>query len=274
MDILFEILGANVLTRVLALCVAVVLSYRWLARMSEELLAVACGLLAAVALTHLIPEAFESEAADAHGLGMAMLVTVFLFLVLERAVTHGGHAHGTGAAEARTRSAAMVMMAGAGMHNFVDGVLIASTFMMNGRAGWLVALAVVCHEIPQATGYMVILKNAGMKAGRAIGWCSAAAAMAVVGGLAGWTAVNVSREILPYALVVSAASFLFITLHSLLPEVFHDRESRAAGLRQLALFAAGVLLSAAILGTDHGHGHDHEHVVQGAEPHAEIHRHD
>lgn len=273
MDILFEILGANVMTRVLALCVAVVLSYRWLARMSEELLAVACGLLTAVALTHLIPEAFESETAEAHGLGMAMLATVFLFLVLERAVWHGGHAHGAGAAEARSRSAALAMMAGAGMHNFVDGVLIASTFMMNGRAGWLVALAVVCHEIPQATGYMVILKNAGMKAGQALGWCSAAAAMAVVGGLAGWGAVSVSQEMLPYALVVSAASFLFITLHSLLPEVFHDHGGRAAGLRQLALFAAGVLLSVAILGTDHGHGHDHGSEAGETAPHAEIHRH-
>ena len=275
MEILAEILGANIVTRALALCVAVLLSYRWLARMSEELLAVACGLLAAVALTHLIPEAFESPTADPHGLGLAMLATVFVFLLIERAVMHGDHGHShvhADAAAARSRSAVPVMLAGAAMHNVVDGVLIASTFMMNGRAGWLVALAVICHEVPQTTGYMVILKNAGMSARRALLWCSAAASMAVLGGLAGWGAVSLSHAVLPYALAVSAASFLFITLHSLLPEVFRDHEGRAAGLRQLVLFAAGVILSLAVLGTDHGHDHAHDHA--DGRPAAETHHHE
>lgn len=184
MDTLLHILAAGILTRVLSISVAALLSCRWLAGLSEQLLAVACGLLAAVALTHLIPEAFEMPGVEAHDLGLVMLGTVLLFLFLERIFTHHGH---EGCGEAHPgRAAATAVMTGAGLHNFVDGVLIASTFLMDERAGWLVALAVCCHEIPQSTGYMVILKNCGLDARRAVLWCVAAALPTLAGGVAGW----------------------------------------------------------------------------------------
>lgn len=272
MDTLLHILAAGVLTRVLSISVAALLSCRWLAGLSEQLLAVACGLLAAVALTHLIPEAFEMPGVEAHDLGLVMLGTVLLFLFLERIFTHHGH---EGCSEAHPgRAAATAVMTGAGLHNFVDGVLIASTFLMDERAGWLVALAVCCHEIPQSTGYMVILKNCGLDARRAVLWCVAAALPTLAGGVAGWAAVSFSREALPFALAASAASFLFITLHALLPEVFRDCRTRRDGFRQLVLFIAGVLLSTVILGIGHDHGHEgHEYEEPGVELQADPHGH-
>lgn len=248
MTLLFQIIAATVVTRALALAAGVVLSYRWLARMSEELLAVACGLLVTVALTHILPEAFESETADAHSLGLVMLVTIVAFLVLERVV------EAVGGGDSTRRSAAVAMMSGAALHNFVDGIFIASTFMVSPAAGWLVAFAVLCHEVPQTTGYMVILKNCGLGAGRALAWCAAAAAGAVLGGVLGWCAVSLSSSLLPYALAMSAASFLFITLHSLLPEVFSTHEGARGAVRQIALFLIGAALSLALLGADHDHG--------------------
>lgn len=272
MDTLLHILAAGILTRVLSISVAALLSCRWLAGLSEQFLAVACGLLAAVALTHLIPEAFEMPGVEAHDLGLVMLGTVLLFLFLERIFTHHGH---EGCGEAHPgRAAATAVMTGAGLHNFVDGVLIASTFLMDERAGWLVALAVCCHEIPQSTGYMVILKNCGLDARRAVLWCVAAALPTLAGGVAGWAAVSFSREALPFALAASAASFLFITLHALLPEVFRDCRTRRDGLRQLVLFIAGVLLSTVILGIGHDHGHEgHEHEKPGVQLQADPHGH-
>ena len=220
MDTLLHILAAGVLTRVPYLGRAA-FPCRWL-RASEQLLAVACGLLAAVALTHLIPEAFEMPGVEAHDLGLVMLGTVLLFLFLERIFTHHGH---EGCGEAHPgRAVATAVMTGAGLHNFVDGVLIASTFLMDERAGWLVALAVCCHEIPQSTGSMVILKNCGLDARRAVLWCVDAALPTLAGGVAGWPPSP--REALPFALAASAASFLFITLHALLPEVFRDCRTR------------------------------------------------
>ncbi len=265
MSVLLQILAANVLTRAFSLGAAALLSYRWLARLSDELLAAASGLLLAISLTHLIPEAFETTGADAHALGFAMLFTVLVFLILERLFSSTGtHSHGTQAEEPDRRAGAAAMMAGAGLHSFVDGVLIASTFMVSEGAGWLAALAVIIHEIPQTTGFMIILKNAGLTARRALFWCAAAASMAVLGALVGWGAVSWSREVLPFALAMSAASFLFITLHTLLPEIVLANASPRAAFGQFVLFLCGVLLSVVLLGTEHGHEH-----VNDVEAHVE-----
>lgn len=264
MSILFHILAASLLTRTAAIGIAALLSCRWLAGLSEQLLAVACGLLTAIALTHLIPEAMEMPGVEPHDLGLVMLGTIFVFLVIERCVLHHSHTQGT---KREDKATATAVMTGAALHNVVDGVLIASTFMMDERAGWLVAFAVCSHEIPQVTGYMVILRNCGFTVRRAVLWCALAAFAAILGSVLGWAAVSLSREILPYALAASAASFLFITLHALLPEVFRDHASPRQGARQLVLFALGILLSTVILGLGHGHdhgGHDQTSTVEEA----------
>ena len=264
MSILLHILAAGLLTRTAAVGIATLLSCRWLAGLSEQLLAVACGLLTAIALTHLIPEAMEMPGVEPHDLGLVMLGTMLVFLVLERCVLHRGHGHDS---HHEDKATATAVMAGAALHNVVDGVLIASTFLMDERAGWLVALAVCCHEIPQVTGYMVILRNCGFTVRRAVLWCALAALAAILGSVLGWAAVSLSREILPYALAASAASFLFITLHALLPEVFRDHASPREGARQLVLFVFGVGLSTVILGLGHGHDHDHDHASESQTTH-------
>lgn len=264
MPILLHILAAGVLTRAVAVSIAALLSCRWLAGLSEQLLAVACGLLTAIAFTHLIPEAMEAPGVEPHDLGLVMLGTVFVFLLVERCLAP--HEHDGSTRRLEDKATATAIMAGASLHNFVDGVLLASTFLMDERAGWLVAAAVCCHEIPQVTGYMVILRSCGFGVRRAVFWCCASALVAVLGSIAGWAAVSVSRELLPYALAASAASFVFITFHALLPAVFRDCASRRDGFRQLLLFVLGVVLSSLILGLGHGHdhgGHDHAHEDVG-----------
>ncbi len=268
MFLLLQILVANVLSRLVIVATASVLSYRWLARLSEQLLAVSCGLMIAIAMTHLIPEAFSSPNVCPEVLGWTMLATVMLFLLLERflmtADHHGASSsrkidgpvshHACGMGQAKT--GAVAMMTASGLHNFVDGVLIASTFMVSPKAGWLIALAVLVHEIPQTTGYMVILKNYGLSQKRALLLCLGAAVMAPVGGLFGWFAVSLVDGILPYALAVSAASFIFITFHCLLPEVFVHCEGRHGAAKQFALFFIGILLCVVMLSGHHHNGHD------------------
>lgn len=277
MFILLQIFVANVLSRAAILATASLLSYRWLARLSEQLLAVACGLMISIALTHLIPEAFATHGVCPETLGWIMLGTVLLFLVLERfLMAEEDHCHGEvqnvcschktvesecRAIGGRAKTSAVAMMTASGLHNFVDGVLIASTFMVNSMAGWLIAFAVMMHEIPQTTGYMVILKNYGLTQRKAFLFCLGAALMAVLGGILGWFAVSLVEGILPYALAVSASSFIFITFHCLMPEVFTNCPDRKSAMKQFALLLVGVLLSVVILSGHHHHGHSHDETL-------------
>ena len=261
------------------LATATLLSYRWLARLSEQLLAVACGLMISIAMTHLVPEAFSADGVCPETLGWVMLATVILFILLERflmteeaetkdrkkggCLCHSADEFHEKRLSGRAKTSATAMMTASGLHNFIDGVLVASTFMVSPGAGWLIAVAVMMHEIPQTTGYMVILKNYGLSQGRAFLVCSGAASMAILGGVVGWFAVSAVEGILPYALVVSAASFIFITFHCLMPEVFSNCADRKTAVKQLALLAVGILLSTVMLSGHHHHGHAEHDEADG-----------
>jgi zinc and cadmium transporter len=59
-------------------------------------------------------------------------------------------------------------------------------------------------------------------------------------------------ELLPYALLLSAASFVYIALSDLLPEMMR-RSRLAESLPQVALVLAGVAIAAAIGAAMHSH---------------------
>lgn len=59
--------------------------------------------------------------------------------------THHDHSHDKG------RSGMMIMI-GDTFHNFVDGILIASAFMVDVKVGIVTAIAIIAHEIPQEVG--------------------------------------------------------------------------------------------------------------------------
>ena len=55
----------------------------------------------------------------------------------------------------------MMIMVGDTFHNFVDGILIASAFMVDVKIGIVTAIAIVAHEIPQEVGDFFILLHSG-----------------------------------------------------------------------------------------------------------------
>lgn len=265
-----EVLLANAATRAAAIAAAAWLVVRPLARAGDAALAAACGFLLAMPLTHLLPEAMEAGA-DPHELGMVMLVTIVVFIIAGRLIGTG-HVHEEGVCAGRDGGAAgrlPALFCAAALHNLVDGVLIATTFLVSESAGWLAALAVLAHELPQQTGYMVILREAGRTRREALRFCSGLALAAVLGGVAGLAAIGFFRELLPYALAMSSASFLFITLFGLLPEAFEGVRSLRGDLGRIALILAGIALSLLLVGFahDHDHGHEHAQAVEALSEH-------
>lgn len=269
--LVIEVALANLLTRFVALAAALWVSHRSLARWGERLLGVASGFLATLSLTHLLPEAFESEAADPHTLGLVMLGTLFAFVLPGLA---SGHAHAHGHRVAEHRSDAGALLTGAALHNIVDGTLVAAAFMTDARAGWLAAAAVLVHEIPQQIGYAIVLKNCGFSERKTVACLAALALAALLGGVLGCGAVGMSVELLPYLLAASSVAFLYITFSALLPEVLHaalEKGTAGARLQVAVSLAAGAVLSMGLLGVGHGHEHDfphahgHDHATETAE---------
>jgi zinc and cadmium transporter len=259
MHTLAWIILANVLSTVFSIALAAWLSFRYLSTLVERLVCVSAGLLLTVAFTRLLPEAVESGI-DSHAFGWALLAGILGFFLLEKLALihhthhHEGddhrHHHGHDAAEARRGG--IPILVGDAFHNFADGVVIAAAFLVDWQAGVLATAAVMAHEIPHEVGDFMILLNAGYTKRRAFVFNLVSGSSAVLGGVVGYFVLDAMQELLPYALLLAAASFVYIALSDLLPEMMR-RSKLAESLPQVGLVLAGVLLAALAGAALHSH---------------------
>jgi zinc and cadmium transporter len=205
----------------------------------------ATGTLLATALVALVPHAIEGAGADqVHGIGLALLAGIAVFFVLEKFLlwrhchteaVESAHAH----EHHRHESSGWLVLVGDGLHNFVDGVLIAAAFLTDFHLGVVTTFAIMAHEIPQEVGNVAVLVNSGFNRRQALTWNVLSSLTAVLGGLVGWWALRESLAVLPYVLAVAAASLLYVAVADLIPGL-HRRTDLGASIAQVAWIAVGV----------------------------------
>ncbi len=252
MDTLTWIVIANVLSTLISIGLAAILSFRYLSSLVDKLVCVSAGLLLTVALTSLVPEAIEGGL-SAERMGWLLLAGILGFFLLEKVALihhthhHEGdehhHHHGHDANEARRGG--IPILVGDAFHNFADGVVIAAAFVLDWQAGVLATAAVMAHEIPHEVGDFMILLNAGYTKRRAFVFNLISGSAAVVGGVVGYFVLDTMQSLLPYALTLAAASFIYIALSDLLPEMMR-RSRLAQSLPQVGFVLVGVALAALI----------------------------
>jgi len=256
---LYPILLATLLGGVLSVLAAATLSLTVLGKLAHKLVGFSVGVLLAVAFLNLLPEAMESM--DGHDLGATVLIGILIFFALEKTALwrhdhhgdanpeheHAGHCtvdHAQGAhtqSEQIHRAPGLLIVLGDGLHNFVDGVLIAAAFMQDPALGWAATLAVISHEIPQEVGDFMVLLAAGYSRTRAL-WLNVLSSLtAVLGGVLGWAALHQATGIIPYILALAAASFIYIAVADLVPALQQQRRPKDFVI-QFTLMAAGVML--------------------------------
>lgn len=207
----------------------------------------ATGALLGVSFLALIPHAFEEVgAAGLHGVSATILVGILSFFMLEKLVLwrhcHSGHceAH-VDVEEHRHKSAGTLILIGDGLHNFVDGILIAAAFMADIHLGVVTSMAVAAHEIPQEVGDFAILLESGFSRAKALLFNVLSSLTTVVGGVLAWYGFEDLHQYLPYVLAIAASSFIYIAVADLIPTL-HKKTAWLDSLKQFILIAAGVFL--------------------------------
>jgi zinc and cadmium transporter len=214
----------------------------------------AIGALLAVAFWGLIPHAFESVApAQMQGLSATIMLGLLGFFILEkllvwrhchahRCEAHGddGHSHEAGHAHAH-QAAGTLILVGDGIHNFVDGILIAAAFLTDVKLGIVTSLAVATHEIPQEVGDFAILLESGYSKSKALFYNVLASFTTVLGGVLAYFSLADLQGSLPYFLVLAASSFIYIAVADLIPSL-HKKTDVRTSLLQIALIVAGAVL--------------------------------
>lgn len=236
--VLLNIFLATLAGGVLSVLLAATLALTWLPRFADRMLAYAVGILLAFAFTDLLPEAVELGL-DSGLVGQILLAAIVVFFLLEKAALwRHDHHHEHGHAGVHPPQVAMIVL-GDGLHNFVDGVLIAAAFLADPTLGWVTAIAVLAHELPQEIGDFMVLLNAGLSKMRALVLNAVSGAAMILGGVAGYFALDGVQSAVPYVLVIAAASFIYIAVADLVPELHRQRRVSDAAA-QLVLLLAGI----------------------------------
>ncbi len=133
----------------------------------------------------------------------------------------------------------MMVMIGDTFHNFVDGILIASAFMVDVKVGIVTAVAIIAHEIPQEVGDFLILLHSGYSKKQAFLFNLVSSFATVVGGVIAYFALQHVQNWVPTILGLAASSMLYVAVADLIPSL-HKRTELRATISQLSLILCGV----------------------------------
>jgi len=115
---------------------------------------------------------------------------------------------------------------GDGLHNFIDGVIIASAFMANIPLGVATTISIISHEIPQEMGDFGVLLYSGMKKTRALLYNYLVAAIAILGALAGYFLINLISGLNAVLIPLAAGGFIYIAASDLIPELQEELNAK------------------------------------------------
>jgi zinc and cadmium transporter len=195
----------------------------------------AAGAMLGVAFLDILPEAVQI--ATIPSIAFYALLGLVVFYILERFL-YWYHCHG-GKCESHGALGPLVLL-GDGIHNFLDGLIIGTAFIVNIPLGVITTLAVVLHEIPQELGDFGALIYSGFSKGKALFYNFLSALTAVLGAVVAFVASNQATSFTAVLLPISFGGFLFIGTRMLFDLHHESRFGRA--LLQLVFLLIGISL--------------------------------
>lgn len=207
------------------------------------LVSFAAGSLLGDAFIHLIPEAFENIS-NKSALSIYILLGILSFFILEKFL-HWRHCHEV-ACDDHPHQFSYVLLVGDTVHNLIDGMVIAASYLVSIPVGIATTLAVVFHEIPQEIGDFGSLIYGGFTRMKALIFnfltALAAVAGAVIVLLLNINDGKLSEFLVPFA----AGGFIYIASSDLIPELHKDTNPKKS-FWQLVMFILGIALMLLLL---------------------------
>jgi zinc and cadmium transporter len=239
--ILLQIILATLIGGVFSVLLAATVALTFLANFANRMVAFAVGVLLGFALTDILPEAVHLGL-DIAEAGWVLVGGIMGFFLLEK-LALWRHDHATELGKTKYKPQVTMIVIGDGMHNFVDGILLAASFLADPKLGWVAAIAITAHEIPQEISDFMVLLDAGVSKGRALFLNAISGAAMTLGGIVGWLGLGNAHAAIPYVLTLAASSFIYIAVADLVPELHHERKPRDMFL-QMSLMALGLSVAA------------------------------
>ncbi|RJO63626.1 MAG: ZIP family metal transporter [Candidatus Omnitrophota bacterium] len=198
------------------------------------LISFSAGTLIGGAFLHLIPEAVEKSGHSSE-VYFFVIVGFILFFMLEKYL-HWRHCHKE---KCEIHMFTYINLVGDGVHNFIDGLIIGSSFVVNVNFGLTTTFAIIMHEIPQEIGDFGVLVYGGLNKNKALFYNFLSALTAILGTVIGYALANTSDVFLKLLMPVAAGGFIYIASCDLIPELHKEQDIKKATL-SMAVFILGV----------------------------------
>ena len=246
--IFFSILGS--VGAIAAASLFVVLGEKIQKKLVPALLSFATGTLLTAAFLGLIPESIESVM-EPHLITTIILGGILFFFFLEKFLIWRNCQNN--ACEVHAHAPGPLVLIGDAFHNFTDGIVIAAAFLTDFNIGLAASITIIMHEIPQETGDFAILIHNGMSNKKAFLYNILSSSSTIPSAIISYFILDVFETLVPIFLALSAASFIYIALSDLTPQLHEHTETREI-IKQIFLIAFGIALMTLILLLG-GHNH-------------------
>jgi zinc and cadmium transporter len=199
------------------------------------LVALSAGAMLGNVAFHIFPETFEMVEEGRVGMFTVMLLFVSAFVVsflFERVFVlrhcHSSSHHGdvaqTHECKHHIKPYAQLALLSDGIHNFIDGLVLAASFVVSPALGLTTTFAIALHEVPQELGDYAVLVHGGYKKKRALILNYLSASTVIIGGVVGYFLTTSIDMAVPLLLPFAAGGFLYIAAADLLPELKHEEK--------------------------------------------------
>lgn len=218
------------------------------------LLSVSVGVLLSTVFMNFLPEVFSHE----HSIKVSFyILSGFLVMfILEKFVHHQhakkceeghcGHGH--------AYNLAPINLIGDGVHNFIDGLVIAGSYAISTTLGIAATISIIFHEIPQEIADFGVLLYSGMSKKKALIFNFLSAITAVAGTIVGILLIGRLHNFNDFIIPFAAGNFIYIGASNLVPQLHRHCKLKDTILHILAiLMGIAIIALVTIYGPAHGH---------------------
>lgn len=206
-------------------------------RISFHLVSFAAGALLATGFLDTL-----KESVDRVGDTALLWTTIAIagFFVIERLFLSVHHHEDEGEQET-LRMPTGLLLFGDGLHNFIDGISIAASFLADPRLGIVTSIAVFIHEIPHELGDFGILLHKGWGRKKVFLFNAITGMTALIGASIGYLLGSSFEHMTPILLAITSGNFIYLAMTDLLPEI-HHKAKKGFAFRDTAAFLGGMIL--------------------------------
>ena len=228
----------------LSLMLAYLFSKLKMVNYADYFVSFAVGTLLGAAFLEIIPHAYELSR-DLHQISLIVLIGILVFFILEKLLVwrhcHGSHCENHSPVVNHDVKKGSILIIGDCFHNFIDGILIASAFIVDINLGLITALAIIVHEIPQEISNFSILINSGYSLSRTLLMNVVTGCAMILGAILAYFVLNDLEFLIPIILSFAASSMIYVAISDLIPSLHKKVEIKQTFQQTFSIFF-GVLI--------------------------------